>query len=175
MRLFNIRNTGLFMTGLLSEKETVFDQFLLSEAIIVMGNTYTVDGHINRDFYSDDEIEISKQQALDNGRIYSEEMIRWESAKSFCFECIKGKKAPLSFKVTLCLAPENINRFLKSADTQITFDQINSLNVNIKFDGSTLTCTTAVSLKIFSLDKSLENSWDKMFERFLNAHGYEHE
>ena len=102
-------------------------------------------------------------------------MIRWESAKSFCFECIKGKKAPLSFKVTLCLAPENINRFLKSADTQITFDQINSLNVNIKFDGSTLTCTTAVSLKIFSLDKSLENSWDKMFERFLNAHGYEHE
>ncbi|MBR4719081.1 MAG: hypothetical protein IKP31_02435 [Lachnospiraceae bacterium] len=175
MRLFNIKNTGLFMTGLLSEKETAFDQFLLYEAVIAMGNTYTIDGHINKAFYSADEIEILRQQASDNGRIFSEEMIRWEAAKNFCFEFIKGKKAPLSFKVTLCLAPENINRFLAGMDTHINCEQINSLNVNIRFDGSTLTCTTAVSLKIFSMDKSFENSWDKMFERFLNAHGYEFE
>ena len=114
MRLFNIKNTGLFMTGLLSEKETAFDQFLLYEAVIAMGNTYTIDGHINRDFYSADEIEILKQQASENGRIFSEDMIRWEAAKNFCFDFIKGKKAPLSFKVTLCLAPENINRFHKA-------------------------------------------------------------
>ena len=39
MQLYTIKNTGLFMTGLLSDKETAFDQFLLSEAIIMTGNT----------------------------------------------------------------------------------------------------------------------------------------
>ena len=175
MRMFIIKNTGSFMTGLMSKKETVFDQFLLSEAIIMMGNTFTVDGHINKDFYSSDDIDILKQNAADSGRIFSEEMVRWESVKGFCYECIRGKRTPLSFRVTLCLAPENVNRFLLSTGSAITPDQLNTLNVNIKYDGGTLTCTTAVSLKIFTMDKSLENAWDEMFSRFLNAHGYEYE
>lgn len=163
------------MTGLLSEKETAFDQFLLHEAVIMMGNTYTIDGHINRDFYSPDDIDILRQQALDNGHVFSEEMTRWEASKNFCYEFIKGKKTPLSFRITFCLAPENLNRFLSGLDTSISSDQINSLNVNIKYDGSALTCTTAVSLKIFTMDKSLEHSWDEMFSRFLTAHGYEYD
>lgn len=163
------------MTGLLSEKETVFDQFLLSEAVIVTGNTYTIDGHINRDFYSDEDIETLRQQAADNGRIYSDRMARWEALKSFCYECIKGRRTPLSFKICFCLAPENVNRFLLSIDTSISSDQINSLNVNIKYDGSTLTCTTAVSLNVFTMDRSMEQSFDDMFGRFLTAHGYEYD
>lgn len=173
MRLFKIKNTKKFMTGLLSEKETAFDQFLVSEVVIAACNTYTIDGHINKQFYSEDDLDILRQQAADNGRIFSEEMVRWETLKSFCFECIKGKKTPLSLKIILCLSPENVNRFMADIDTSISIDQINNLNVNIKFDGSTLTCTTAVSLNIFTMDRSIENSWDEMFARFLNAHGYD--
>lgn len=163
------------MTGLLSDKEKIFDQFLLYEAVISMGNTYTIDGHINRDFYTSDEIDILKQQACDNGRIFSEELVRWESVKGFCYECIKGRKRPLSFKIIFCLAPENVNRFLSGYDISVTSDQINSLNIVIKYDGNALTCTTAVSFKIFTLDKSPEHAWDEMFSRFLIAHGYEYE
>ena len=173
MQLYTIKNTGLFMTGLLSDKETAFDQFLLSEAIIMTGNTYTVDGHINKGFYSEEELAALRQEAVDDGRIFSEDMVRWKAVKSFCYNCIKGRKLPLSFKISLCLSPENVIKFLSSVDTDITPDQISSLNVNIKYDGSTLTCTTAVSLTIFTMDKSIEHSWDSMFSRFLSKHGYD--
>lgn len=175
MRMFVIKNTAMFMTGLLSEKETVFDRFLLNEAVIMMGNTYTIDGHINRDFYTADEIDMLKQQSADNGLIFSEDMIRWESVKNFCYEYIKGKKTPLAFRIVFCLSPENTVRFLSGLESSVSPEQIGSLNVNIKYDGSTLSCTTAVSLKIFTMDKTLEHAWDEMFSRFLNVHGYEYE
>ena len=163
------------MTGLLSDRETAFDQFLLNEAVIMTGHTCTIDGHINRGFYSEDELDCLRQEASDEGRIFSEELIRWKSVKSFCYDCIKGRKLPLSFRISLCLSPENRNRFLSGLDTSLTPDQVSSLNVNIKYDGSTLTCTTAVSLTIFTMDKSIEHSWDAMFSRFLTSHGYEFE
>ena len=63
MQLYTIKNTARFMTGLLSEKETAFDQFLLGEAVIMTGNTYTIDGHINRSFYTEEELlQMKKQQ-----------------------------------------------------------------------------------------------------------------
>lgn len=175
MKLFTIRNTANFMTALLSDREKVFDQFLLNEAVIVTGNTYTIDGHINLDFYSADDLEELRQEARDNGRIFSEDMVRWEKVKHFCFNCIRGSRLPLSFKINLCLSPENVSRFLAGIDSAIDRDQINSLNLNIKYDGSTLTCTTALSLKIFTLDKTLEHAWDDMFELFLNTHNFEHD
>ena len=175
MKLFTIRNTANFMTALLSDREKVFDQFLLSDAVIVTGNTFTIDGHINLEFYSHDDLEILKQEASDKGRIFSEAMVRWEKVKHFCFDCIRGSRLPLSFKISLCLSPENVGKFLAGIDSAISSDQIGSLNVNIKYDGSTLTCTTALSLKIFTLDKTLEHAWDDMFERFLDSHGFEHD
>lgn len=175
MRLFTINNTGLFMTALLSDKDTVFDQFLLSEAIIMTGTTFTIDGHINKSFYSVEELEELHISASENGRIYSEDLVRWEAVKEHCFNCIKGKKTPLSLRISFCLAPENVIRFLNSAETGIKPDDVRSLNVNIKYDGSTLTCTTAVSLSIFTMDKTLENAWDEMFARFLSKHGFDHD
>ena len=175
MKLFTIRNIANFMTALLSDRENVFDQFLLNDAVIVTGNTYTIDGHINPDFYSADDLNELRQEARDSGRIFSEDMIRWEKVKHFCFDCIRGTRLPLSFKISLCLAPESITRFIAGIDSSISPDQINSLNINIKYDGSTLTCTTALSLKIFTLDKTVEHAWDEMFERFLNANNFDHD
>ena len=167
MRLFKIQNIGRFMTGLLSEKESYFDNFLLREATIAVGNTYSIDGHINKDFYSSEELEALRADALENGRIYSEDFIRWEHIKGYCFSIIKGRKTPLSFKIVFYLAPENVNRFLQSLDTALTCADIGALALNIKYDGSNLTVTSATSLKIFTLDKSLENSFDDMVAKFL--------
>ncbi len=175
MKLFTIKNTAAFMNGLLSDKDNVFDQFLLNEAVIATGNTFTIDGHINRDFYTGEELEELRERASSNGRIFSYEMVRWESVKGFCYDCIKGRKTPKMLRITLCLSPENTERFLSSLDTSLTPADIGSLNVNIKYDGSTLTCTTAVSLKIFTMDKTAEHSFDDMFARFLSAHGYDYE
>ena len=161
------------MTGLLSDKEEAFNSFLLSEAVIATGNTFTIDGHINRGFFSDDELDALREEASANGRVFSEDMVCWETVKGLCYECVRGRKLPLLMKVSLCLAPEEISRLLSDTDTAITGDQISSVNLNIKYDGGTLTCTTAVSLNIFTMDKSLEHSWDDMAARFLSGHGYD--
>ena len=175
MKLFKINNAALFMTGLLSEKETVFDSFLLSEAVISTSSTFTIDGHINKDFYMDDELDMLREKSKESGRIFSENLVRWESVKGYCYSLIRGKKLPLSFRITLCLAGENIVKFMSNVNSSILPGQISSLNVNIKYDGGALTCTTAVSLNIFSIDRSLNEAWDNMFERFLDSHGYDHD
>jgi hypothetical protein len=163
------------MTGLLSEKDTSFNRFLLNEAVIVTGHTFTLDGHLNKAFFTEDELEQMQVDAADKGLVFSEELIRWESVKGFCYECIKGRKTPLSLKVILSLPPEEIKGLLAKTDTTLTFDDILAMNINIKFDGSVLTCTTAVSLKIFTMDRSADRAFDEMFAAFLTAHSYDYD
>ena len=55
-----IKDTKTFMSHLLI-KDT-FDNMLLSEAAIVTGNTYNINGSINRSFFSDDELHRKKLQ-----------------------------------------------------------------------------------------------------------------
>ncbi len=163
------------MTALLSDKETVFDHFLLNEAVIATGNTFTVDGHINREFYSREELEELRLKTSSRGMVFDENLVRWESVKGYCYSCIKGKKVPLSFRMTLCLPPEELEGVVSSSDSSVDPGAVNSLNVNIRYDGGTLTCTTAVSLKIFTTDRSIDRAWDESFEAFLNTHGYDHD
>lgn len=167
MILFNITDIGHFMRKLLSEGETAFDQFLLSEASVTAGNTFTIDGHINKNFYSAEEVEILTETAEAHGHIYSPLMSRWETLKGYCFQLIKGKKTPLAFRFVFYLAPENIERFLGSIDTTLTLHDIDGLSLNIKYDEHTLSCTTATSLHLFTLDKSVDHAWDQMVKKFL--------
>lgn len=165
MILLKITDIKVFMNKLLIE--TAFDQFLLSEATISMASTYIIDGHINKDFYSSDELNVLKEEALSEGRVFSEKMQRFSQIKPFCLSIIKGRKTPANFKFTFCLADENIEKFLKTADSSFTISDIGNLTLNIKYDGSGLTATTAVSLNTFSLDKSINASWDNMIRKFF--------
>ncbi len=175
MILLKITDIKHFMKKLLSENETAFDSFLLAEASITTGNTFSIDGHINKDFYSAEEIESMTETASINGRICSLQMSRWDTLKAYCFQLIKGKKTPLSFRFIFYLAPDNIERFLSSIETSLTLQDINGLTFNIKYDGQSLTCTTATSLKLFTMDKTVEHSWDSMIKKFLSKQdiGYE--
>ncbi len=37
----------------------------------------------------------------------------------------------------------------------------------MRYDGSALNCISGASLRIFTLDKSLEHAWDEMLRRFF--------
>lgn len=173
MLLLKINDIRQFMNKLLIEN--AFDYFLLSEASISMASTYIIDGHINKSFYSSDELSDLKQEAESNGRIFSERMRRWEQEKPYCLSIIKGKKTPAAFKFTFCLSDENIIKFLSSANLSLTPGDIANLSLNIKYDGSMLCATTAVSMNTFTLDKSIDTSWDKMIKKFfdVNKIGFE--
>ena len=43
--------------------------------------------------------------------------------------------------------------------------------MNIQYDGEKASVTTGSSLKVFSLDKSLDTSWDALVQRFFVRQG----
>lgn len=156
MRLTEIENKKKFTRALFTGD--AFDKFLVTEAAFDTLTGFRIDGHINMDFLDDSEAALPENQ---------EGVIYWSRVKNFCFEIIKGKKLPLKFKIVFMLPVRLYKAFL--ARTQVDFkpEDINALFLNISYQEDKLTSTSAVSLKNFSLDKSLENAWDDYISRFI--------
>lgn len=149
-----------FMNKLL--RSETFDHFLLQEATIVNGASFIIDGHVNKSFYTESEIE---ELGITGYRIMPFSILRQQ-----CFDLIKGKKTPTSFKFVFLLSPENLERTLSSLQSSFTINDITGVFMNLKFQNQLLTLTTGISYNIFSPDKSLENEWDQLVRRFLTQH-----
>ena len=87
-----------------------------------------------------------------------------------CFDLIKGKKTPSSFKFVLLLSPKNLERTLSSIQSSFTGNDITGVFLNIRFQKQQLTLTTGISYRIFSVDKTLDNEWDRLVKQFLKQH-----
>ncbi len=137
-----------------------FDIFLLEQASISTYNTFDIDGRQNKSFYSSTEWE---EPAI---RPY--EFSRWKDMRGLCFDLIKGKHTPCSFKFVLQLCPEYIEGILKNEDTLLKSNDIKALIITLKYDGSRLLLVTGTSLKTFIPDKSIDRYWDNAIRRFLS-------
>lgn len=153
MIALEIQETKDFMNKLLISP--IFDHFCLVEASISTYQTVTIDGKVNQDYFSSEE--------LDGMTPYNS----WEKVKPLCFQVIKGNRTPLSFRITLTLSPDNIKNVLRSLNLNLTTEQVRGLLLNIKYDGTKVTCVTGTFLNIFSMDKQLETEWDTLAEKFL--------
>ena len=138
----------------------VFDRFLMREAQIVTFNTFQIDGHIRKEYYTDQEIQ--------EGHIG--ELSAWEAIKPVCYGLIKGKKLPGSFQIVLQLGPEQTEAFLKKRQLPIRAEQISGLYLNVRYEEGALYCVTGTSVDFFTLDKSLETEWDEAVRLFLKGH-----
>lgn len=161
MIVLQISQTKNFMNTLL--KGVVFDEFLLEEAIIKTGNSYTIDGHINKEFYGDFVADEAPY-----------ELSRWCDIKNVCFELIKGRHTPLGFKFVMQVRPEHTDALLSKNNSTLTSNQV-AFVMNIKFTDGITTITTASAIKTFSLDKSYEQIWDNALKLFLTSHNIEFE
>ena len=153
-----IKELKNFMGKLLTSD--CFDSFLLEEATITTYNTFYIDGHIQRDFYTDDEWEDPSLRPY----VFS----LWKDMRPFCFSLIKGKRTPVSFKIVLHLLPDAVEKVLSQNDTSVTFDQIKGFVLTVRYDGAAITCTTGVSLRTFLPDKGPEKIWDRTLRLFLD-------
>lgn len=169
MIAYIIKDVKQFIKKLLADNETAFDQFLFCEATINTFATFNIDGHLNKAFYTSEELTEMENTLTEEGRIFSQKMVRWEAIKNTCFQIIKGKKTPTSFKIILYLSDENIKKFLSGIDTAFTPADIDGLSLIIKYDEGVLTCTSSASMHIFTMDRTIEHSWDKMVDKFLNS------
>lgn len=150
-----ISDTKGFVRKLLMEE--VFDTFLLVEANVKSNVSYHISGRINKDFFDNDEL----------AEMVSTEYTVWHTVRPHIFNVIKGKKQPLSFKIVFILSNPNIERIIEKNNLPLSVDDIANLALNIYFDGNNMTATTIASLKSFSLDKTLENLWDKNILAFF--------
>ena len=80
---------------------------------------------------------------------------------------IKGKRTPVSFKFILHLKPELIEQILTEGNADVTLSDIKAFVLNIKYDGSTLTCVTATAFHSFLPDKKPDRLWDNFVTHFL--------
>ena len=141
---------GLFVGNL-------FDIFLLREAEITTYNRFTIDGRISRGYYSEEE---RAEKGLED---YS----FWSTIRPICFSLVKGKRLPESFRLVFQLDREKTADFINSRVAEIQPEQVNGLYINVHFENKELKCVSGTSLKIFTLDKILENEWDEWVKRFL--------
>ena len=157
MIALKITNVKQFMGKLLGGED--FDSFLLEEATISTYNTFHIDGHQNRDFYTSEEWEDKEMRPYD--------FTKWKTIRPVCFDLIKGRRTPAAFQFVLHLIPEYVASVLKKWDTGITPQQVKAFVLNIRYDGTGLTLVTGTSYNTFLMDKTPDTLWDQAVRQFL--------
>lgn len=154
-----------FMNQLLCSE--LFDRFLLSEASITKDATFTVNGHINPAFYSAEELETEGLTGFD--------ILPYSRLRPVCYQLIRGKHTPVSFKFVLTLSPENMKHTLARSDSSFTDNDVKGIFINLAFQNGRLTLTTGISYILFSTDRTLDHEWDGLIKKFLakNSVSYE--
>ena len=158
MIALKITNVKQFMGKLLASE--AFDTFLLEEASISTYNTFLIDGHQNRDFYTSEEWEDTEIRPFD--------FTTWKQIRPICYSLIKGTKTPSAFRFILHLRPDYLATILKEQDTTVTPQQIKALVLTVKYDGTTLTLITGTAFHTFIMDKSVDVLWDNAVKMFLD-------
>lgn len=157
LELTNIKD---FMNQFL--RSELFDHFLLQEGTIVSAASYTIDGQLNKGYFTQEELE---ERGLTDCRFLPFSMLRGN-----VFDLIKGKKTPSAFKFVLLLSPQNLQRTLASIHSSFSEQDITGVFLNIRYQNQLLTLTTGISYNVFSVDKSLDNEWDRLVRQFLKQH-----
>ena len=136
---------------LLSE---TFDPFYFIEGEIITFSTFNIDGYLKKDFFDTEDVP-AREYAL------------WKDVREFCFSIIKGKRTPLNFKFILGLSESNIEKLLLQQELDFKPQDVRGLYINLKYDGQNLQCITGTAMNLFTMDKSLEQAWDKMVQKFF--------
>ena len=139
-----------------------FDPFLFIEGEIMTFSTFTMDGYLKKEFFEDGETP-DREYAL------------WKDVKEYCFSLIKGKRTPLSFKFILGLSESNIAKLLLQQELDFKPQDVRGLYINLKYDGQKLQCVTGTAINLFTMDKSLEQAWDVMVQKFFTQKGINYE
>lgn len=158
MLALQITSLKNFMNQLLAGD--TFDSFLLEEATISTANTYTIDGHINVDFFPLEECDTDSLPY---------EFQPWSEMKGLCFNLIKGKRTPLFFKFVFHLKPEKAEALLKEQNCSVDSSAVKSLVLNIRFDGTKAVLTTGTAYHTFIMSKDADIIWDKALTKYLSG------
>ena len=142
-----------FMGKLL--KSEAFDDFLLKEGMLRTGMEYRFGGKILPDYYDTEE-----REKLTEG------YVSWRELRPFVYDLVKGKRTPLAFSFTLLRTKGETAEILCRHSIDIGEDSP-LLFLQIRFEQGTGRIITGTARNTFTLDKSMEEAWDKEVKMFL--------
>lgn len=152
MEIFSIDEKTEYLKELF-EKEK-YDSFYLYEARVKTKLDYYVNGRLNREYFDTEE-----QADLP-------EYVEWKDIKQIVYSYIKGKRLPIGFKIILMFNRENISRLLEMNNLPVKTEDVSALFMNVVYEHEALSVTTGTSLKIFTMDKTLEHVWDNTVKKY---------
>jgi hypothetical protein len=158
-----LKENKAFMSHLLIKN--TFDEMLLSKAELGMAYSFTIDGSVNKSFFSDEEYEVLENKAL----------TPWAQIKPFCFSFIKGSRVPSAMKIIFALPEKQVNEILTESGTTLTSADVEGLFINIRYKDGVASIVTGTSLKTFSLEKNIDHAFDKYVRKFLDENGIGYE
>lgn len=164
MLALEISSLKKFMNHLLVAD--TFDVFLLEEATVSTANTYTIDGRINPEFFSQKDSGVSAPPY---------EFRPWSEVKSLCFDLIKGKRTPLFFRFVLHFMPEKATALLESRGCTVDPSQVKALVLTVRYDGSKAILTTGTAFHTFVPSKEPDTIWDMALKQYLDKKEIEYE
>lgn len=144
----------LFQTEQLNEYEFV-------SADIRTDMTYSLDGHINRSFFSEEEL---IQHSLTQ-RSY----LTWSIAREKVFTLIKGKRTPSLLKIVLRASVPETDNLISSTNSSLNSNDIDGIFLNIIFQENKLNVICGISYKIFTMDKELESEFSTKIITLLKS------
>ncbi|MEY8516270.1 DUF5721 family protein [Lachnospiraceae bacterium 29-84] len=159
MIALSILNIKEFMNALLCT--STFDSFLLVEGSITTFMTFQLDGHSNAGFFSPEDDAFPAVQ---------EGYVPFSLVRPACYSLIKGKRTPASFHFVFLLSSQNKTRTVESIHAGLSPEDVAGMYLNLKYQNQQLLCTTGISCRVFTMDKSLEHGWDDMVKLFLKKH-----
>lgn len=152
MEIFSIDEKTEYLKELF-EKEK-YDSFYLYEVRVKTKLDYYVNGRLNREYFDTEE-----QADLP-------EYVEWKDIKQIVYSYIKGKRLPIGFKIILMFNRENISRLLEMNNLPVKTEDVSALFMNVVYEHEALSVTTGTSLKIFTMDKTLEHVWDDTVRKY---------
>ncbi len=133
-----------FLTG------DTFDTFLFSEGSVTTFTTFSIDGTWHPDYFGEEE-----------------QTMTWKLLRPIIFGMIKGQHTPIQMRIVLKLADYNVENLLKNAGVSIVKEQVDGLFLNLVYSREEVSATTGTSLRIFTMDKTLDRVWDDMIRKFF--------
>lgn len=150
-----IEDQHRFMAELLTG--SAFDRFLCIKAEIARNVTWSIDGRLNVDFF-----DSYQQQA-----VQAQEYAGWVNLKANVYQILQGRQAPLGMSLVLKLSSESTAKLIESSGTSLTQDQVGGLFINIHYNSEGLNLTTGSSATVFTLDRSLDHSFEELVQKLL--------
>ena len=134
-----------------------FDMFLLRDLELQTFTGFSINGQFNEEFYSAEELEERNGQ----------KQLFWSDVRLVAYSMIKGNKTPLSLKIVFQLPVNQCEEMLHDFIGKLRVEDIGGLYMNIRYEKGELRVITGTAIKTFTLDKSLEQEWDKKIREIL--------